>query len=49
MPVFSSIYRNLEDFFENKIDLPALEKEKEQLEGLNNELLKAQGNLKSIQ
>ena len=48
MPPFASIYRDLEDFLENTVDLPALEREKDQLENLSNELIKAQGNIKSI-
>jgi hypothetical protein len=48
MPQFQSIYRDLEDFLENSLDLPALEREKDQLENLSNELLKAQGSIKSI-
>ena len=49
MPQFAAIYRDLEDFLENTIDLPALEREREQLENLTNELQKSQANLKSIQ
>jgi hypothetical protein len=30
-PQFQSIYRDLEDFLENTIDLPALERERDQL------------------
>ena len=48
MPQFQSIYRDLEDFLENTLDLPALEREKDQLENLSNELVKAQGSIKSI-
>jgi hypothetical protein len=48
MPQFASIYRDLEDFLENTVDLPALEREKEQLENLSNELTKSQGTLKTI-
>jgi hypothetical protein len=48
IPQFQSIYRDLEDFLENTIDLPALERERDQLENLSNELLRAQGSIKSI-
>ncbi len=48
MPQFAAIYRDLEDFLENTVDIPALEREKEQLESLSNELLKSQANLKTI-
>ena len=48
IPPVQSIYRDLEDFLENTIDLPALENEKEKLENLVNELTKSQGTIKSI-
>ena len=38
MPQFQSIYRDLEDFIDNGVDMPHLEREKEQLENLGNEL-----------
>lgn len=41
MPQFASIYRDLEDFLDNTVDLPALERERDQLENLSNELLKS--------
>lgn len=49
MPHFSKLYRDLEDFFDNKIDIKTLQREKEQLESLSNELLRNQTTLKSLQ
>jgi len=46
---FNKMFRDLEDFFTNKIDIESLLKEQRQLEGLTLEVGKSQISLKNIQ
>ena len=46
---FNKLFRDLEDFFTNKIDIESLLKEQRQLEGLTLEVGKSQISLKNIQ
>ena len=49
MTPYQKLYRDLEDFFDNRIDLETLHRENKQLEALNNEVQKSQQALRNIQ
>ena len=42
VPGFNKLYRDLEDFVKNRIDLTHIQRERDQLETLSNELQKSQ-------
>lgn len=49
IPQFNKLYRDIEDFMSNRIDIETLQREQRQLEALTNELQKGQTVLKNIQ
>jgi len=46
---FGKMFRDLDDFVTNRIDIEGLEREQRQLEALNDQMQLAQGSLRSIQ